>query len=179
MRALQTERLDLEPVTSVNSRKLWQLLQSPHLREFQELPSAGLEQFSRMVAERPHLLQPKAVGRFEWLMLPQGGGDPVGWVSLRLSDRDLTAGEIGYSVLYAHRGNGYSEEAVRALITEAFAVAKLRRIRAYCVPENRASRAVLRRLGFVPDGLLPHGATVGGRTVDILAFVYSRQPAWK
>lgn len=177
MRRLQTKRLTLEPVRSENGEVLWHLLQAPHLRDFQELPNAGLAQFKRIVADRPQELRPRAVGRFEWLIYARTSEDPVGWVSLRLSDRDPVAGEIGYSVLLSERGNGYATEAVRALIAEGFASAELQRIRAYCVPENLASRAILKKLGFSPDGMLPHGATVGGKAVDILSFVYERQPA--
>ena len=32
---------------------------------------------------------------------------------------------------------------------------RLRKIRAYCVPENAASRTVLDRVGFEEDGVLP------------------------
>jgi RimJ/RimL family protein N-acetyltransferase len=175
MRTLQTERLTLVPVNAKNSEALWNLLQAPHLREFQELPTVGLTQFKRLVAERPHRLQPRSVGRFEWLMIPHGEVDPIGWVSLRMHDRDPIGAEVGYSVLASARGSGYATEASRALIAEGFEQAKLQRIRAYCLPENAASRAVLTKLGFAPDGLLEHGATVGGKPVDILAFLFVRQ----
>jgi len=177
MRTVQTRRLRLEPVGDANSEILWGLLQAPHLRDYQELPGAGLEQFKRMVADRPKSMKPRAIGRFEWLIYARSGDAPVGWMSLRLSDRDPVAGEIGYSILHAERGRGYATEAARAIIAEGFESAGLRRIRAYCVPENRASRAVLSKLGFAPDGVLPHGATVAGRAVDILSFVFERQPA--
>ena len=47
-------------------------------------------------------------------------------------------------------------------------------MRAYCVPENRSSLAVLRRAGFESDGVMPHGATVSGHPVDVLAHVLER-----
>jgi len=177
MRTLQTERLALVPVNASNSEKLWHLLQAPHLRDFQELPSVGLAQFKRLVAERPQRLHDHAAGRFEWLMFVRGEDEPIGWVSLRLSDRDPVGGEVGYSVLERARGKGYATEASRALIAEGFNRANLKRVRAYCLPENVASRAVLAKLGFAADGLLRHGATIAGRPVDILAFVFERQPA--
>ncbi|HEY8320301.1 MAG TPA: GNAT family N-acetyltransferase [Candidatus Baltobacteraceae bacterium] len=177
MRTLQTERLALVPVNASNSETLWHLLQAPHLRDFQELPSVGLAQFKRLVAERPQRLHDHAAGRFEWLMFVRGEDEPIGWVSLRLSDRDPVGGEVGYSVLERARGKGYATEASRALIAEGFSRANLKRVRAYCLPENVASRAVLAKLGFASDGLLRHGATIAGRPVDILAFVFERQPA--
>jgi ribosomal-protein-alanine N-acetyltransferase len=175
MRTLQTERLAMVPVNASNSETLWHLLQAPNLRDFQELPSVGLAQFKRLVAERPHRLHAHAAGRFEWLIFVRGSDVPIGWVSLRLSDRDPIGGEVGYSVLESGRGKGYATEAASALIAEGFTRADLKRVRAYCLPENAASRAVLAKLGFSEDGILRHGATIAGRPVDILAFVFERQ----
>lgn len=175
MRTLQTERLALVPVNASNSETLWHLLQAPNLRDFQELPSVGLTQFKRLVAERPRRFHPHAAGRFEWLVYVRGDVAPIGWVSMRLSDRDPIGGEVGYSVLERARGQGYATEAARALIAEGFTRADLKRVRAYCLPENAASRAVLSKLGFAEDGILRHGATIAGRAVDIMAFVFERQ----
>jgi RimJ/RimL family protein N-acetyltransferase len=37
---------------------------------------------------------------------------------------------------------------------------------------------VLARAGFEEDGVLPHGATVGGQPVDVLGYVLERA-AWE
>ena len=95
---------------------------------------------------------------------------PIGWVSLRIGERSGESGEIGYSVLAEHRGKGLATEAVRALVGEAFDEGKLRALRAYCLPENQASRELLRRIGFREDGVLKHGASLRGRAVDVLTF---------
>jgi hypothetical protein len=68
MKTIRTERLRLEPVRPENSAVLWEVLQAPGLRDFQDLPSIDATQFRRTVASRPPALTPKAVGRFEWLI---------------------------------------------------------------------------------------------------------------
>jgi RimJ/RimL family protein N-acetyltransferase len=103
---------------------------------------------------------------------------PVGWVSLRISERDPATGEIGYSLVRDFRSQGIATEAVRALVDEAFERARLARVQAYCVPENKASRRVLERLGFRFDGTLPHGATVSGQPVDVLMHCIDRE-TWR
>jgi len=178
MRTIDTERLRLVPVTVKNANVLWNVLQQPDLRVHQDLPDVDAEQFGRMVAARPAALRPGAHGRFEWLIYVRGEPDPVGWVSLRIGDRSTTVAEIGYSVLQEQRGRGFAVEAVGALIDESFSRGYLQRVRAYCVPENMPSRAVLARTGFERDGVLPNGATVQGRAVDVLAFVVERE-AWE
>lgn len=168
MRTIRTARLRLVPVTFENALSLWRLLQQPDLRAYQDLPAVGAAIFSEMVAKRPALLAPEATGRFEWIIQLSGARLPVGWVSLRIADRDPNSGEIGYSILREYRRRGIATEAVRVLISEAFACAKLARVYAYCVPENQASRAVLERVGFQFETRLPHGATVNGQMVDVL-----------
>jgi [ribosomal protein S5]-alanine N-acetyltransferase len=162
------------PVTGENAETLWRVLQEPGLRQYQDLPEVDLDQFQRMVAARPRQLHPGSSGRFEWLIYLKDVETPVGWTSLRISERSVSTGEIGYSVIRAYRGRGIASEAVRALVEEAFASAKLRKVRAYCVPDNVASRAVLKKVGFLEDGVLARGATIQGRPVDVLGFVIER-----
>jgi aminoglycoside 6'-N-acetyltransferase len=168
MRTIRTARLRLDPVTVENAGALWAVLQQPDLRTYQDLPSLNAVSFTELVSRRPKRLHPGASGRFEWLIHVAGVRKPVGWVSLRVADRDLATGEIGYSIVREARGKGVATEAVRALLIEAFEEAALSRINAYCVPENVPSRRLLERLGFSYDGVLPHGATVGGTPVDVL-----------
>ena len=175
MRTLRTPRLRLNPVTAQNALALWRLLQQPDLRRFQDLPNVGAALFAEMVGKRPRRLTPTACGRFEWLIHIVGERPPVGWVSLRIAERDPNTGELGYSIVREQRGRGIATEAVRMLMDEAFDIARLARVRAYCMPENRASRRVLAAVGFRDDGVLAHGATVSGRTVDVNAYTLDRQ----
>jgi RimJ/RimL family protein N-acetyltransferase len=162
-------------VTPENADLLWEVLQEPDLRDYQDLPDLDLGQFLNAVSERPRRLAPGITGRFEWLVYAaEVGPEAVGWVSLRISDRTQSTAEIGYSVVRSYRNRGFGTEAVSALIDEGFRSARLRRIRAYCVPENLSSRAVLRRNGFEDDGMMHHGATVQGQPVDVIAHTLER-----
>lgn len=171
---IETQRIRLVPVTPENSDELWGVLQQPDLREYQDLPDVDRAQFRRMVAARPRSLVPGSWGRFEWLLYVEGVDDPVGWASLRIAERSTNAGEVGYSVVREHRGRGIASEALRAIVDDAFARLQMRRVRAFCVPGNAASRRVLANAGFEEDGVLPHGATVHGKPVDVLGFVLER-----
>jgi [ribosomal protein S5]-alanine N-acetyltransferase len=168
MRTIRTTRLRLIPVTVQNATSLWRLLQQPDLRTYQDLPNLGAGAFTEMVGKRPKNLTPNASGRFEWLMYVLRARRAIGWVSLRIGEQDIASGEIGYSVVKDFRGQGMATEAVRAVVHEAFHIARLARVHAYCVPENEASRRVLERVGFSCEGTLPHGATVSGEPVDVL-----------
>jgi RimJ/RimL family protein N-acetyltransferase len=179
MRTLQTRRLRLVPVNAENAEVLWDVLQEPGLRDFQDLPDLNVAQFRRAVAARPKILQAEAVGRFEWLIYfaqsEHRSRKPLGWVSLRVAERTPATAEVGYSVRRAFRDRGIATEAVAALVAEAFDRARVQQLRAYCVPENAASRAVLRSNGFQDEGVVRHGATVGGQAVDVISHVIDRE----
>lgn len=168
MRTIRTPRLRLVPVTVANAGTLWEVLQQPDLRDYQDLPDLNRAQFLRTVGARPTRLGTRTLGRFEWLVHPLQGEEPLGWVSLRIPESNRTTAEIGYSVVRQYRGRGIATEAVGALVDEGFRRTEVASIRAYCLPENVASRAVLRRNGFEDQGMLERGATVAGKTVDVV-----------
>ena len=175
VRSIRTARLCLLPVTSANAGVLWKLLQEPDLRDYQDLPDVDRAQFIRVVGSRPARLVAGAVGRFEWMLhYVESDGNPLGWVSLRIGEADRAAAEIGYSIVRAHRGRGIATEAVGAIIEEGFRRAKLREIRAYCLPENLSSRAVLAHNHFKDEGTLTRGATVQGKPVDVIVHTLAR-----
>jgi hypothetical protein len=180
--AISTERLRLVPVDAGNADVLWGMLGRGDLRVYQDLPDVDRAHFRRIVEARPKHLEPGALGRFEWLIYERVGEDAAasalqpqasGWVSLRVQERGGRA-EVGYSVIGERRRKGIATESLRALVREGFERGDLTEIRAYCVPENRPSRNVLLNAGFSEGGLVPRGATVRGRSVDVLAFVLSR-----
>ena len=78
--------------------------------------------------------------------------------------------EIGYAMGSAHWGNGYMNEALKALIVHAFDVMNFRRLEADVDPRNAASIRTLERLGFQREGFLRERWHVGGELQD--AFFY-------
>ncbi|HEY9085606.1 MAG TPA: GNAT family N-acetyltransferase [Candidatus Tyrphobacter sp.] len=176
MPTISTPRLRLVPVDRSNAPALWRMMQRAELRTYQDLPTMDCAQFVALMASRGAHFEPGRSGRYEWLVERSDDGVAVGWVSLRVGERSGDSGEIGYSLLAEHRGKGFATEAVSALIDAAFAQGKLRSVRAYCLPENQASRELLRRLGFREDGVLKHGASLRGRAVDVISHALEASP---
>jgi ribosomal-protein-alanine N-acetyltransferase len=81
------------------------------------------------------------------LLLPMPDGDDV---------------EVGYRLVRASWGQGVATEATSALVDYALGTLALPRVVAVVYPENRASRRVLEKLGFVHSGL----GTYKGAAVD-------------
>jgi len=174
VRNLSTARLALEQVGEHNAATLWRVMQSAHLREFQDVPRVAREEFVRRVAARPRSFDGRAVGRFEWLVLVRGRQQPVGWVSLRIGEHANGSAEIGYSLVMNARGNGYATEAALAVIEAAFAT-DLSQVEACCVPANAPSRRLLEAIGFTQMRVQSNGAVVRGKAVDICVYRMTRE----
>ncbi len=60
--------------------------------------------------------------------------------------------EIGYEIADAYQGQGLATEAARALTARAFEYETVKTVLAHTLPEENASEAVLRKLGFAFAG---------------------------
>lgn len=64
------------------------------------------------------------------------------------------AREIGYWTHARHAGKGYAVESTAAMVKVAFEIDCVDRIEIHCAPENTASAAIPRRLGFTHEATL-------------------------
>lgn len=62
--------------------------------------------------------------------------------------------EIGYGVQPEYEGHGYTTEALQAMTQWAFKQKNVVFVEAETVPDNKASQRVLKKCGFVPDGIM-------------------------
>lgn len=152
---IRTERLELVALAPEAVRAL--IAGSPdeaerilRLRLPAEFPNAGdlagflPIQLKRMEVE-PH--------RREWmarLMVSESEG-AVGDCGFHGPPDTIGRAEIGYTVFSQFRGRGYAKEAARGLVDWAFEQGE-REVYATVSPNNTASLAVVRRLGFMQVG---------------------------
>jgi RimJ/RimL family protein N-acetyltransferase len=95
----------------------------------------------------------------------------IGGAGLHLR-QGLDVREIGYWVASAHCQKGYATEVTRALVRVGFEIDAASRIEIRVWPENRLSRKIPIRLGFVSEGILRGlSRNTEGRPCDV--HVYS------
>jgi ribosomal-protein-alanine N-acetyltransferase len=82
-------------------------------------------------------------------------------------DEPSARAELGFVLGRAHWGAGYMTEALTALIDCAFENMGMRRLEAEVNPRNIASGQLLRRLGFVREGLLRQRWVSKGTAHDV------------
>ena len=66
--------------------------------------------------------------------------------------RNLRSAYVGYAAVAGYEGRGLMHEGVGLVLDEAFGPLGLHRIEANIQPDNEASIALVRRLGFVREG---------------------------
>ena len=91
-----------------------------------------------------------------WDILLKSDGTFIGDLCFKGPQKNASV-EIGYGLSEAYWGNGYATEAARALIQWAFSQENVYFVEAETEPDNAASRRVLEKLGFQPDGVGKEG----------------------
>lgn len=91
---------------------------------------------------------------FQWAIADREDDELIGTVTLYNWSARHGRAELGYMLGPAFWNRGFATEAVRAVIDFGFERMELHRIEADVDPRNRASVALLERLGFVREGFL-------------------------
>jgi ribosomal-protein-serine acetyltransferase len=90
----------------------------------------------------------------------------VGVVGYNQIDWQNRIGYIGYWLAEAYQGKGLMTTSCKALIDYGFGVLNLNRLAIACATENKLSRAIPERLGFVHEGTTRDAEWLYDRFVD-------------
>lgn len=84
--------------------------------------------------------------------------------------------EIGYWLAADHQGRGIMTRAAGTLVGFAFENLGLNRVEIRAATDNRRSRAVPERLGFVQEGVLREAAWLNDHFIDLVIYAKLRNP---
>lgn len=156
---LETERLVLRPFRDDDLDAYADVLGHPDVRRSLHMPDtfSPMDAWTQMAAWRG---QWELRGTGQWAVEERTSGRLVGRAGLHRPPRDDWPGiEIGWVLHPAVWGLGYATEAGRRSIEYAFAAfPDVDAVYSTILPENTASQAVARRLGFelVEERVLSH-----------------------
>jgi ribosomal-protein-alanine N-acetyltransferase len=139
----------------------------PSVREFQPVLQLPVEVMRQALAERAHApLDPEFAGKVNWVIL--ANGEPAGWVSITVVNRDHAQANAGYTISEAYRGHRLAGRALRLACEIAFDPAQLalQRIEANCTVTNIASAKTLEYAGFTQEGIARGHLIIRGERVD-------------
>jgi [ribosomal protein S5]-alanine N-acetyltransferase len=108
--------------------------------------------------------------KFQWII--QADGEPVGWITLVVSNWDHGLAEVGYALTSGWQGRGVMAVALEALLEDLFSQTTLERIEARCAVDNTGSQSVLAKTGFTREGRLRSYFRLRGHRVD--NYLYSQ-----
>lgn len=148
---LDTGRLRLRDVTETDAPFLLELLNSPGFIE--NIGDRGV----RTLDDARAYVRDRVIGSYQangfgmWLV--EDKGRPVGLAGL-VRREGLDVPDVGYAFIPDAWGRGYAQEAAAAVMRHARDALGLGRLAAITSPENYASMAVLRKVGFTFQGMI-------------------------
>lgn len=107
---------------------------------------------------------------YQWAIVPKTLGEPIGSISVVSMNPEVEQVEIGYCIGPAWWRQGYTSEALQAVIDFFFDEVGVRRIQSRHDPDNPGSGAVMRHCGLRYEGTL-RGADRNNRgIVDVCVY---------
>ena len=153
MIVLETERLVLREVEAADAAFLLELLNSPGFLE--NIGDRGVrdeDQARAYISERV-VASYRDHGFGMWLTEQKSDHRPVGLAGL-VRREGLEHPDVGYAFLQQAWGQGYAQEAAAAVLAHARGPLGITVLSAITTPENFASMAVLRKIGFTYQGMI-------------------------
>lgn len=147
MEILRTERLRLRTMESADAPFYLELInQDCWMRNIGDKGIRTLD-FARSAIERGPMAMQRRHGYSLYVVERRGDGAALGLCGLNLRDA-LPCADIGYALMPAFWGRGYSFEAAAAVLAHARAALGLARVLGVTAPDNLASNNLLRKLGL-------------------------------
>ena len=146
----------------------------PSVRQFQPLGTASLAQLRAELARQKMTDLYRGQGdKFQWIIRFED--QPVGWITLVVTNWDHGLAEVGYALSTPYQGLGIMPQALTQLLAELFLRSKLDRIEARCATDNARSHRVLEKLGFYREGHLRGYFVLRGKRVDNYLYAILRR----
>jgi len=148
---LETERLSLRPLMLADSPAIFAIMSDAEAMRFWDCAAfKDPETVAEIVAAQ--IAEVDAGRALYWAVCLDGAA--IGSCDLSEIDHRHSRAEIGFLFARPYWGNGFAQEAVRAIAAYAFGTLGLARLWARIHARNEAARRLLSRLGFSYEGTL-------------------------
>ena len=163
--SLQTERLQLIEIKPEHAGDMFRLFSDDEVKRFYHVmpfkSESDLVDIIDMLSVR--FREQTAI---RWGVALKGSEQLIGNIGFNNFTRHHRA-SVAYALLPGHWGNGYTAEALKAVVKFGFERLELNRIEAEVMPGNNASVRVLEKNGFRNEGLLREWILWYGRRFDV------------
>lgn len=164
----RSARVFLRPPTAADQGEYLKLRRASRAfhAPFEVRPKRGRSALDER-AFRAFMIQGPGTARERWLVCDKAGGALLGSITIgTIRGEPWHSAVLGYWIGEEHARQGFMGEALPLALKRAFTQLRLHRVEADVLPENRASKRLLRKCGFSLEGLSREYAHVAGRWRD-------------
>ena len=147
---LETERTVLRPWTESDASDFLPVFGDHDAMRFWNTPLLATEDKVRAMIRRSRTASPKHHRAFAVVL--KATGHAIGLVNYHHREPTNRRLEIGFITAPRFHRQGYTQEAVSALLSHCFTSLNTHRVEALTDPQNAGSRALLERIGFKQEG---------------------------
>ncbi len=142
-----TDRLILKSISAEDREFIYSQFSDPEVTKYlyDEEPLADMLGADEIIET---YVQSKSVGTSRWILVRKSDQAKMGTCGFHCWNPSDNKIDIGYDMKEAFWGNGYMQEAVRALVKVVIEELKVNQINAHIYAENDKSVKLAERLGF-------------------------------
>lgn len=171
---IRTPRLLLRRLQHGDAEALWRYRSDPAVAKYQGWENYSEDQAITMVREQSGFEPGFAGTWFQLAVVQHETNELIGDIGIHTLPPDGRQSELGFTLARDHQRKGYASEAVTAVLNYLFTKLEQHRVVASVDPENEASIALLRRLGFRQEGRHCQSVWLKGAWQDDLQFALLR-----
>lgn len=162
---LTTKRLKLVEITHHHVDNLYEILSLEEVMKFYGTDRFTLHYEASRLIDMFHknFIEKRGI---RWGIILKENHRFIGTVGLNALQLKNKRAEIGYELHPSYWRNGYTSEAVSAVLNYCFEKLDLQRVGAFVYPDNKASVNLLEKLRFTKEGLLRDYIQQNGRPHD-------------
>jgi ribosomal-protein-alanine N-acetyltransferase len=162
---LESERLIFRKITKADVEEIFKIYSDPEVAKYdffrpikdKEKAFAIIERYNNGFLEEEEIT---------WGIAKKSDNKIIGYCCIGDFDEDAARGEIGYGFNRDEWNKGYGTEAIKTMVEFCFSVIKLNRIEATVTYGNDPSVRVLKKAGFIEEGILRERTMIKGELVD-------------
>lgn len=167
---LETERLKLRPVTLTDAEDMFEYASNEETTYYVFNTHRTIEDTRFSIA---NYFMAEPLGKIGIELKSEQ--KLIGTIDIRV-DMKKSKAEIGYALNRDYFNQGYATEASREMLTLAFETLELEKVVSSCDKRNKASEAVMKKLGMTKEGESRHHEVwKNGEWVDMLFYSILRE----
>lgn len=167
---LETKRLILREICVSDVPAIFAVFSNPLVTKFYDVPTM-VRQEQAVTLTRWWINRIKKRKALRWAITLKSAEDKaIGTCGFSQFDKSNNMAEIGVDIAHPYWGQGIATEAIKVIIDFGFQVMKLNRIETWVMVENIGSLKVLRKNGFLHEGILRERQLWQGEYHDVEMF---------